>query len=353
MAYHPAPPLAVSESEAEALRAMARAGASEQRTALRAKVILRAADGIANVTTAAELGVSIPTVGLWRSRLRERGLAGLADGPRPGRPAIYGREIRERVLAATLTSPERPPTGALVTWPRPSGSARARSCGSGGKAASDCIGPRRSSSTGVPSWWRRRPTSSGSISSRPSGRSSCPSPRRPRSGRWIGRRPGSGADNPPAPARAGQVQRHPSPVCRPRDRHQHRHDPDGSPAPDRRVPRLPQPPPPDLSVPPDPPRPRQRVDTQDARDPTVVRPADAVPLPLHLDLGVLDEPGRDVVWDPQPPGDQPRKLRERPGPPRCHRALRPPMERRCLAVDGVKVLARAVCKTQATSGAGH
>ena len=43
MAAHPAPPLAVSESEAEALRAMTR-GTSEQRTVMRARIILRAAD---------------------------------------------------------------------------------------------------------------------------------------------------------------------------------------------------------------------------------------------------------------------------------------------------------------------
>jgi len=106
MANHPAPPLAVSESEAEALRAMTRAGTTEQRTALRARIILQAAEGIANVAIANGLGVSVPTVGLWRTRFKERGLAGLADGPRTGRPAIYGREIRERVLATTLTPPE-------------------------------------------------------------------------------------------------------------------------------------------------------------------------------------------------------------------------------------------------------
>lgn len=101
-----APPLAVSESEAETLRAMARAGTAEQRSALRARIILRAAEGIANVAIADELGVSVPTVGLWRTRFKERGLAGLADGPRSGRPATYGREIRERVLATTLTPPQ-------------------------------------------------------------------------------------------------------------------------------------------------------------------------------------------------------------------------------------------------------
>src|SRR3990172_1231153 len=106
MANHPAPPLAVSESEAETLRAMARAGTTEQRTALRAKIILQAAEGVANVAIADELGISVPTVRLWRTRFKERGLAGLADGPKTGRPAIHGREIRERVLATTLTPPE-------------------------------------------------------------------------------------------------------------------------------------------------------------------------------------------------------------------------------------------------------
>src|ERR1035437_9736882 len=106
MANHPAPPLAVSESEAEALRAMTRAGTTEQRLAQRAKIILAAAEGVTNVAIAAELGISVPTVGLWRTRFRERGLAGLADGHRTGRPATYGREIRERVLATTLTPPE-------------------------------------------------------------------------------------------------------------------------------------------------------------------------------------------------------------------------------------------------------
>jgi transposase len=85
---------------------MTRAGTTEQRAALRARIILRAAEGVANVAIAGELGVSVPTVGLWRTRFRERGLAGLADGPRSGRPAVYGREIRERVLATTLTPPE-------------------------------------------------------------------------------------------------------------------------------------------------------------------------------------------------------------------------------------------------------
>ena len=113
MAAHPAPPLAVGESEAEALRAMTRAGTTEQRAVMRARIILRAAEGAAHVEVADELGVSVQTVLLWRRRFKEQGLAGLADAPHPGRPRTYGREVREQILAATLTPPE-----AMTHWSR-------------------------------------------------------------------------------------------------------------------------------------------------------------------------------------------------------------------------------------------
>jgi transposase-like protein/transposase len=105
--------LAVSESEAEALRALTRAGTTEQRMAMRARIVLRAAEGAANVEVARELGVSIPTVLLWRRRFKEHGLAGLDDAPHRGRPRTYGRELRERIVTETLTSPE-----GLTHWSR-------------------------------------------------------------------------------------------------------------------------------------------------------------------------------------------------------------------------------------------
>jgi transposase/transposase-like protein len=85
---------------------MTRAGTTEQRTVMRARIILRAAEGAAHVEIADELGVSVPTVLLWRRRFKEQGLAGLADAPHPGRPRVYGRELRERILVTTLTKPE-------------------------------------------------------------------------------------------------------------------------------------------------------------------------------------------------------------------------------------------------------
>jgi transposase len=112
MANHPAPPLVISESERRSLRSLARAGRTEQRIATRARIVLRAADGTANERIAGELGVDKMTVLLWRRRFEAERVAGLRDAPRPGRAPIYGREDRDRVIAQTLS---KPPAG-LTHW---------------------------------------------------------------------------------------------------------------------------------------------------------------------------------------------------------------------------------------------
>ncbi|HSW43598.1 MAG TPA: IS630 family transposase [Patescibacteria group bacterium] len=108
MANHPAPPLVINEPERAELRALARAGRTEQRIASRARIVLRAADGRPNRAIAAELGVSPMTVLLWRRRFERERLPGLRDAARPGREPTYGREERDRVIARTL---EPPPDG--------------------------------------------------------------------------------------------------------------------------------------------------------------------------------------------------------------------------------------------------
>ena len=108
MAHPPAPRLVVSPSERMALDRLVRARTTEQRFAQRARIVVRAADGVANKRIAAELGVNLMTVLLWRRRFEAERLAGLADEPRPGRPPTYQRADRDRVIALTL---EPPPDG--------------------------------------------------------------------------------------------------------------------------------------------------------------------------------------------------------------------------------------------------
>ena len=77
---------------------------SSQALALRARIVLACARGVANNEVAAELGVSQPTVGKWRARFIEHRLDGLCDEPRPGRPAVIGVDQVEDVIVATLES---------------------------------------------------------------------------------------------------------------------------------------------------------------------------------------------------------------------------------------------------------
>jgi transposase len=83
------------------------AGTSPQRLVLRAKIVLEAAAGHTNQAIARLLGVSVTTVRTWRDRFARRGIPGLFDKPRPGRPQVHGPSVRLAVVSlATSTPPE-------------------------------------------------------------------------------------------------------------------------------------------------------------------------------------------------------------------------------------------------------
>jgi transposase-like protein/transposase len=112
MAHPAASPLVLSPPERDALASIVRAGTSEQRHVLRARIVLAAGEGVANRRTAGELGVSPMTVLLWRRRFEAERLAGLTDAPRPGRTRTYSRADRDRVIALTLS----PPPAGTTHW---------------------------------------------------------------------------------------------------------------------------------------------------------------------------------------------------------------------------------------------
>src|SRR3954454_125051 len=95
----------LSEQEERALRSVLRTPSASQQQALRARIVLRAAQGATNTQIAAEAGVSLPTVGLWRRNFARRRLDGLADAPRSGRPRTIDDDEVQRVLAKTLEQP--------------------------------------------------------------------------------------------------------------------------------------------------------------------------------------------------------------------------------------------------------
>jgi transposase len=94
------------------LERLSRSRSGEVRLAERARIVLACLRGQRNDEVAREIGVRPNTVGQWRRRFAESGVAGLRDAPRPGKPAKYGVALRDRLLAQL----ELPPPAGMASW---------------------------------------------------------------------------------------------------------------------------------------------------------------------------------------------------------------------------------------------
>ncbi|MDN5744424.1 MAG: helix-turn-helix domain-containing protein [Nocardioidaceae bacterium] len=106
MANRPAPALVLRVGDLDKLESWVRSRSVGAGLAKRARMILLAAEGVANAEIAERVGASRTTVIEWRDRYEERGLGGLKDLERSSRP----RELGHRQIVAETLKP--PPTSA-------------------------------------------------------------------------------------------------------------------------------------------------------------------------------------------------------------------------------------------------
>jgi putative transposase len=98
----PKKPLNLSGEEKQRLEAVARQRKAGVAEVTRARIILGCAAGQTNKEVAREVGVSEPTVCLWRERFRQDRLVGLGDLPRAGAPRSVEDEQVARIVRQTL-----------------------------------------------------------------------------------------------------------------------------------------------------------------------------------------------------------------------------------------------------------
>ena len=95
----------MSPEQRRTLETRVRTHNTPQGIALRAKIVLLAGDGLANVQIARELGTSRPTVILWRQRFLKGGPDVLTEiAPGRGRRVTYGADRVKEVVEATTQS---------------------------------------------------------------------------------------------------------------------------------------------------------------------------------------------------------------------------------------------------------
>ncbi len=94
----PLSPLSLSSNERDILQSMTRSRSLPHPLVVRAQIVLLAAQGTSNTAIARALGLSRPTVGMWRQRYLEQQIPGLYDELRAGGP----RSIEDEQIAGLI-----------------------------------------------------------------------------------------------------------------------------------------------------------------------------------------------------------------------------------------------------------
>jgi transposase len=109
----PLAPLTLSDEEREVLTRWCRRPKTAAGLAMRARIILAAAEGLANGAVAQRVGCHPATVTKWRARFVASGLTGLSDEYRSGRPRTISDDHVEAVVTKTL---EELPADGSTHW---------------------------------------------------------------------------------------------------------------------------------------------------------------------------------------------------------------------------------------------
>lgn len=101
-----APAILLDSETRSTLNRWSQAASTPQSRALRSRIVLRAAAGESNQQIASGLKLPEVTVGKWRRGFVSRGLEGLQDAPRSGRPPKHDARVRQKVQTLACQQPE-------------------------------------------------------------------------------------------------------------------------------------------------------------------------------------------------------------------------------------------------------
>jgi len=113
----PATPIKLRPSDERILRLWIKEAARHQLKADRARIVLLASQQLSTEQIARELRVWPALVSKWRTRFASRGIDGLENSPRPGKPRSYTGTTEARVLSLLREPPPEPHdawTGPLI-----------------------------------------------------------------------------------------------------------------------------------------------------------------------------------------------------------------------------------------------
>ena len=102
-----APAIALTEEERTQLESYVRSRSIPNGLSARFRIILLAAEGLENKKISEKVNLSRSSVGKWRKRYSEKGLEGLHDELRPGRPrSVLDEKVSELIHKTLKTKPE-------------------------------------------------------------------------------------------------------------------------------------------------------------------------------------------------------------------------------------------------------